>query len=134
MTWKPTDTRRETTCTPMDTRGPARLWHHPAGWVMRERGDVDGAVVHDYRCPVHGRFEARVSRRDMPDEVPCLAHAGGPLYMLAPWRRNADGTETWVSEHGQEFLVRDGAVLCGLPSPWSPSKFGAWASSGEVTG
>lgn len=115
--WNPTG-RPEvvSTVTPLDTRGPARLWNAPAGYVVRERGDVDGKVTLEYLCPVHGRFEARVSRRESPDEMPCpvmrerafdFISAGGPIRFI-------------------------GDAVCELSSSWSPSKFAAWQSPGEV--
>ena len=45
----------------------------PGGWVIRERGDREGLVVHAYRCPVHGVFDMRVPRSDVPDSVVCEA-------------------------------------------------------------
>lgn len=112
MTWDPRTPRLRTTCTPQDTRGPARLWNHPAGWVMRERGDVDGTVLHDYLCPVHGRFEMRVPRSAVPDEVAC------PV-------RGVEGASWGPAER---------EVYCGRTSPWSPGTVAVWHSSGEVEG
>lgn len=93
------------TCTPLDTRGPKRLWAQGPGYVVRRRGATDEPVELEYMCPVHGRFTARVSKTDTPDEVAC--------------------TET---EHGNF------GNLCGLTSPWSPSSVSVWKSAGEVTG
>ncbi len=75
-----------TQVTPLSTRGPKRLWNAPAGFVVRERGDVDGLVTLEYLCPVHGRFEARVGRRETPDEIVCPR--GWPsdyCGRLSPW-------------------------------------------------
>lgn len=115
--WNPTG-RPEvvSTVTPLDTRGPARLWNAPAGYVVRERGDVDGLVTLEYLCPVHGRFEARVSRRESPDAMPCPAIC----------------ERTWDSPVDGGFVRFIGDAACELSSPWSPSKFAAWQSPGEV--
>lgn len=135
MTWSTRQPRLVTTSTPLDTRGPKRLWGEPAGLVQRDRGDVGRLVRHDYRCPVHGVFELEVSSQDVPDEVACtMVHEPPTIATLAPWHREQDGSEIWVSEHGIEFRVRHGNVLCGLTSPWSPSRVGIWKSAGEVTG
>jgi hypothetical protein len=104
------------TLTPLDTRGPKRLWNAPAGWVMKRSGAVDEPVALEYLCPVHGRFTARVSKDDTPDEMPCPVRLS-KIDSLALY----------------ETLSQAGG-LCGLTSPWSPSGFAAWKSSGEVTG
>lgn len=118
MTWSPRSPKLHTTVTPQDTRGPARLWNHPAGWVMRERGDVDGTVLHDYMCPVHGRFEARVARSAVPDEVLCPG-----VYEDANFPYETD-----------DDLDEADSAICDLPSPWSPGSVAVWKSSGEVGG
>jgi hypothetical protein len=100
------------TVTPLDTRGPKRLWSQGPGFVIRRRGAVDEPVALEYLCPVHGRFTARVSKTDTPDEVFCPALTSRAIV--------SDGRMT------EEY--------CGLTSPWSPSGFAAWKSSGEVTG
>jgi hypothetical protein len=102
-------------------------------WGIRSRGDTTGTVKHSYRCPVHGQFDALVSRADVPDEMPCPLEADGmDLTSLAPWQRNADGSEIWVSGHGIEFRVRDGVVLCDVTSPWAGSQCGIGHAAGEV--
>jgi hypothetical protein len=116
MTWSPKPPQLHTTCTPQDTRGPARLWNHPAGWVMRERGDTDGTVLHDYLCPVHGRFEARVARNAVPDVTPC-EHRLTVMDSIVEYER-----------------IDQAGSICGLPSPWSPGSVAVWKSSGEVAG
>lgn len=121
MTWDPRTPRLHTTVTPQDTRGPARLWSHPAGWVMRERGDVDGTVLHDYLCPVHGRFESRVSRAEVPDEVACPLDDVTELDLIGMSAPEA-------------YEVINSVRVCGLTSPWSPGSVAVWKSSGEVTG
>lgn len=106
-----------TTVTPRDTRGPARLWNAPAGYVVRERGDIDGQVTLEYMCPVHGRFEARVSRAESPDALQCPSSASD------------EETDLNVQLITQGVEVED---ACGLASPWSPSTFNAWPSAGET--
>jgi hypothetical protein len=104
MTWEFREPKRVTACTPLDTRGPKRLWEQGPGFVVRRRGATDEPVALEFLCPTCGRFTARVSKVDTPDEVPC------------PQVRPQSG------------------LVCGLTSPWSPSKLGVWASAGEVTG
>ena len=66
-------------------------------------------ILSDFRCPVHGVFEARVDSGT--DEQPCPALAG---------LRTKDGQP--LSDYEMFVATR---VLkfdqCGLPSPWSPS-------------
>jgi hypothetical protein len=122
MTWSPTPTRKHTEVTPLDTRGPKRLWDAPAGVVQRHRGDTGRLVKHDYLCPVHGRFEIEVPASDAPDEVLCpLWSDSSPMAMVERLLTSpADVVESVA------------AAVCGQPSPWSPSTFGIWASAGEV--
>lgn len=105
MTWSPSEPKKVTECIPQDTRGPKRLWDAPAGWVLRTRGAMGGTRPMEFLCPVHGRFVVDVPRGYDPDVEPCPS-----------------GVE----------LELDVAHQCGLSSPWSPSTFGIWASSGEV--
>ncbi len=51
------------------------------GWTIRRRGDLEGSIKHTYRCPVHGQFDAYVSRAEVPDEVRC----GGTCGIASPW-------------------------------------------------
>lgn len=91
---------------PTDTRGPKRLWNAPAGYTTRHRGAPIARAM--YMCPVHGAFEdaAGADRAECPAATESVA-------------TNVDTGES----------VR---MSCGLPSPWSPSAFAVWASSGEV--
>lgn len=73
-------------------------------WGIRERGDLGSTVVHAYRCPVHGLFDVRVPRSDVPDEVFCAVH---------------DEHETMWN-------------ACGRTSPWAGSFCGQGIASGEV--
>lgn len=77
-------------------------------WVVRVRGATGGMVLHDYRCPAHGVFEAEVSRDDVPDETPC------PVELDAA----PDDREP---------------MYCGLPSPWSPSVVSCRVRAVETT-
>ena len=88
-----------------------RVTQHPAGFVVRERGAIseDALVTHAYRCPVHGVFDARVSRQSPPDEVPC------PLP-----EASIDGRK-----------LANVATYCGLISPWAGSFAGQGWASGE---
>lgn len=103
------------TCTPLDTRGPKRLWAQGPGYVVRRRGATDEPVELEYMCPVHGRFTARVSKADTPDEMPC------------PY---SETSAVWSYELCRPI---DGEY-CGRTSPWSPSTVSVWKSAGEVTG
>lgn len=132
MTWSPTQTRKHVECTPMDTRGPKRLWGAPAGVVQRHRGDTGRLVKHDYLCPVHGRFELEVPASDVPDEVPCT---------LDSWSVAGFSEEYPTREAVAEALrarcigvdeVRLETQRCGDTATWSPSTFGIWVSAGEV--
>lgn len=105
---------------PLDTRGPKRLWQQGPGFVIRRRGATDEPVTLEYLCPVHGRFEARVSKTDTPDEMFC------PTVMHEIIGPNG---EAWKAPNGRRY-----GVVCGLTSPWSPSTVGVWKSAGEVTG
>lgn len=122
MTWSTTPTRKHIECIPLDTRGPKRLWDAPAGWVLRTRGADGGTRPLEFLCPVHGRFTVEVPRGEDPDAVACAAIVLD--YARTERRRNAEG---FIEDH-----VYRPSVPCGLSSPWSPSGFGIWASSGEV--
>lgn len=99
-----------TTVTPLDTKGPARLWNAPAGFVVRERGAIGAVSTNVYECPVHGQFEARCDG----DSAACPT------------------LETeWIAM--EDIGVRPAEVrICGRTSPWVPSRFSVWASAGEV--
>lgn len=91
-----------------DLNSQHRVTEHPAGFRVRERGAIDGTVVHQYRCVVHGVFDARVDRADVPEEVAC------PKVDVAGWCNARD-------------------ERCGLTAPWAGSLCGQGHSSGEVT-
>jgi hypothetical protein len=78
-------------------------------WGIRERGDTQKLVQHNYRCPVHGVFELRVSVADVPDEVFCPDGWTDP--------------ERWRS---REF--------CGRTAHWAGSSCAIGIESGMVTG
>jgi hypothetical protein len=101
---------------PLDTRGPKRLWQQGPGFVIRRRGATDEPVTLEYLCPVHGRFGARVSKTDTPDEMAC------------PRRL------TVIESVGLYETTSQDGKYCGLTSPWSPSTVGVWKSAGEVAG
>lgn len=103
------------TITPLDTKGPARLWNAPAGFVVRERGAVGAVSTNVYECPVHGQFEARSDA----DEVVC------PVALS--FAESVDRTE-----HAVDFRWASRPDHCGRPSPWRPSRFNVWQSAGEV--
>lgn len=78
----------------------------PAGYTVRLRGDREGTVVHSYRCPVHGLFDASVRRSDVPDEIRCQVD---------------------TSSMGL-------GLQCAAPAPWAGSLCGIGFAAGEVTG
>lgn len=79
-------------------------------WTLKLRGDPTGTIIHEYLCPLHGRFEAEVSRADVPDEVRCEAMGPGAVRQGEQWH----------------------AVPCGASSPWSPSGITSRVKPGEV--
>jgi hypothetical protein len=99
--------------------GEATESEHPAGFKVRVRG-AGGTVVHAYRCPVHGLFDARVERADVPDEVACPAQEEPRMFALF----GADAER-------REEIRR--AHICGLTSPWAGSFAGQGIAAGEVT-
>jgi hypothetical protein len=102
-------------------------------WGIRERGDTGGTVVHAYRCPVHGVFEATVYRSYVPDVIPC------PLWSVSL----AGGDKEYASqEEAAEAALRAGihpddahfeTQVCADNCTWAGSSCGIGISSGEVT-
>lgn len=86
---------------------------YPAGFRIRVRG-AGGTVVHAYRCPVHGLFDARVDRANVPDEVPCP-------------REGEDSNFPFEYD-----LDVDDPPYCGLTAPWAGSFAGQGIAAGEV--
>lgn len=82
----------------------------PAGYTIRLRGDREGTVVHSYRCPVHGLFDAHVRRSDVPDSAECDWES---VVLVSGWTKSVD---------------------CRLPSPWAGSLCGIGFAAGEVKG
>lgn len=100
--WNPRDSMTSEVI-PLDTMGPKRLWSVPAGYVTRHRGT--STARNTYVCPVHGAFEAQSDA----ESVRCPADISDSVLAVMP------DDET-----------------CNEPSPWSPSPFSAWQSSGMV--
>lgn len=92
-------------------------------FVRRTRGEHGRMIAHDYECPVHGRFEARVPSGAVPDEMPCPVDTGWHLAEGAP---------------GEGLLVvgqqdpRARPLYCGLTSPWRPQQIAVGWSAGSV--
>lgn len=64
-------------------------------------------ILSDYRCPIHGTFEATVES-PAPDEVECpTIHTAG-------------------------YVQRDCGAKCGLPSRWVPAAIRGRVRLGEV--
>lgn len=78
-------------------------------FIVKTRG-AGGYIVAEYRCPMHGVFEATVMRGesgDAPDEQSCP--------VAGPYRESHDDD----LETGD--LTIGAPVPCGLPSPWTIS-------------
>jgi hypothetical protein len=88
MSWAMNPAKQVTECTPLNTRGPKRLWN-AEGTSRRTRGEVGKLVVHDYLCPVHGRFEQLVPSSDAPDDMPCTVEGCGETSPWSPGRAPA---------------------------------------------
>lgn len=86
-------------------------------WGIRERGDLEGTVVHAYRCPVHGVVDVEVLRARVPDEIVCPVE-----FSLS---RDERGVYVMGFEH------RD--FVCGEMATWAGSFCGQGVASGEVT-
>ncbi len=81
----------ETPYTDPHSRGTGSIVHERNGYILRTRGEHNRMVRHDYRCPVHGLFEAMVPSGDVPDIVPCnvplaLYMSGVQCGMSASWQ------------------------------------------------
>lgn len=89
-----------------------RVSLHPAGFRVRERGALEGTVVHAYRCPVHGLVDVRVPRAEVPDDVMCP---------LEPHQTGA----VCGSGSAQEM------PRCGYRATWAGSQAGQGWAAGE---
>lgn len=92
--------------------GPVEHVEEKRGFVVRTRGDTSGAVMHTYRCPVHGEFDRMVPRDRVPDRVACSQMC------------------TATVDHGSYQLT--GQHICGEVSPWGGSRCGIGVSAGYV--
>lgn len=108
-----------------DLNSQHRVTEHPAGFRVRERGALDGAVVHQYRCPVHGVFDARVDRADVPEEVAC------PLDSPVEPCTFCGAMEGQPCAPGCQEACSVSSARCGLTAPWTGSLCGQGWSSGE---
>lgn len=90
------------------------------GWTLRRRGDSEGQVLHSYRCPVHGVFDAMVSRAEVPDAVRCPE---------GPGSCDAEEAGLNIQLMAQGLEVED---VCGDFSPWAGSRCGIGHAAGEV--
>ena len=89
-------------------------------WTLKLRGDPTGTIVHEYLCPVHGRFEAEVSRADVPDEMPC------------PGKKPTRPAEKFALMMSGESEEEASWLGCNESSPWSPSGIASRVKPGEV--
>lgn len=109
----PVDPRCDATPT-SDLNSQHRVTEHPAGFRVRERGALDGTVVHAYRCPVHGLVDVRVPRGAVPDEIAC-------------------GVLIIDREHPVTILGRQVAEFeCAEIATWAGSQCGQGHAAGEV--
>jgi hypothetical protein len=98
-----------------DLNSQHRVSLHPAGFRVRERGALEGTVVHAYRCPVHGIVDVRVPTSNPPEALNCAE------------RLTAIESVALYSRVDQE-----GAV-CGQRATWAGSSCGIGHAAGEVT-
>lgn len=68
------------------SRGTGSVVTQRKGYVLRTRGDHNHMVRHDYRCPVHGVFEAMVPSGDVPEAIRCNSTDWS---MMGGWVREA---------------------------------------------
>lgn len=101
-----------------DGTPPATSTVEPRGktWGIRRRGDLEGHVQHAYRCPVHGVFDRRVPRSEVPDSMPCPTLDRASIELM-----DADGAVVATAER------------CEASSPWAGSSCGIGHAAGEVT-
>lgn len=92
------------------SRGTGSIVTQRKGYILRTRGEHNRLVRHDFDCPLHGVFEARVPSGDVPTEMPCSV-------ML------------WCVVNGE---VTDRQVSCGEPSPYRVPVVGQGLASGSV--
>lgn len=102
-------------------------------WGIRVRGDVDGRVRHSYVCPVHGQFDAMVSRASVPDAVPCE---------LISWSLSGGDKKYATRDDAGEAALQAGidpesdasyeSQRCDATSSWAGSLCGIGISSGYV--
>lgn len=92
-----------------DLNSQHRVTVHPAGFRVRERGALEGTVVHAYRCPVHGLVDVRVPRGEVPDAVGCEVQVpadGADCAMLGCETHDCDEIATWAgSQCGQGWAA-----------------------------
>lgn len=91
------------------SRGTGSIVTERRGYILRTRGEHNRMVRHDYRCPVHGVFEAMVQSGDVPDEMPC----GHRIYSATP---------------GWEHVWTE----CDRESPWQYPTVAQGLSAGSV--
>lgn len=115
-----------------DLNSQHRVTEHPAGFRVRERGALEGTVVHAYRCPVHGLVDVRVPRAEVPDVVPC------PLVSWSlPGGDKEYATREEVVELGRTLGYSDNELnnlesqRCADDCTWAGSQCGQGWAAGE---
>lgn len=103
------------------SRGTGSIVTQRKGYVLRTRGDHNHMVRHDYRCPVHGVFEAMVPSGDVPSEMPCP---------------EIDHTYCWRDNDGAIVISCDTypapPVRCDGPSTYQAPMVGQGWAAGTV--
>lgn len=97
--------------------GPVVETEQKRGFTVRTRGDTSGTVMHTYRCPVHGEFDAMVPRSEVPNRVRCTV---GPV-RISGLSHGGTGPD-----HGYD------KPECRTWSPWAGSRCGIGVSAGYV--
>lgn len=80
-------------------------------WTLKLRGDPTGLIVLEYMCPLHGRFEAGVPRRDTPDSVRCLHREADICGLESPWSPSSVTSRVKPGE-----VIRGKVETAGLPA------------------
>ena len=103
------------------SRGTGSIVTQRKGYILRTRGEHNRLVRHDYRCPVHGVFEAMVPSGEVPAEMSCQKRSEPRMFDL-------------FGATGQEIERIKELYVCGKPSPWqTPTVAQGWAAGSVKT-
>lgn len=73
----------ETPFPDLHSRGTGSIVTERNGYILRTRGEHNRLVRHDYRCPVHGVFEATTPSGEVPDVMLCPFDS---CTKMSPWQ------------------------------------------------